>query len=183
MITDISAIKTGQIWNKGGGATFSDQIEITTNMGEGVDLKTPLTADLLLIRMKNEITAVLSNIHTTIEQSCSKCLEKFQSEVNIQEAEVHFFEEGTQSEEDYDVFLIGSRDMSIDLTEALRQEIILHFPMIPVCSDRCKGLCPGCKVNLSHGKHKKGCKQPEIAVSESSDIHRPFENLKDIIQN
>jgi len=31
----------------------------------------------------------------------------------------------------------------------LRQEIILHFPVVSVCSKSCKGLCPVCGVDLN----------------------------------
>ena len=52
-----------------------------------------------------------------------------------------------------DVFLINKKDMTVDLSEVLRQEILLHFPLIPVCSKSCKGLCPKCGIDLN----KKTC--------------------------
>lgn len=185
MINDITSIKTGQIWNAGGGATFKDSIDAKVSL-DGVKLLTNLTGELLLIRMKDGVTAVLKDICTTAELECSKCLETFKKKINVLEAEAHFYEEGNHVDvDDFDIYFIKTRDMSIDLTEALRQEIILHFPMIPVCSDGCRGLCPECKVNLNHKEHKKGCKEPKVEkVDEAnSETNKPFANLKDIMQN
>ncbi len=37
----------------------------------------------------------------------------------------------------------------VDLTEDIRQEILLAYPMIPVCTPDCKGLCRRCGQNLN----------------------------------
>ena len=33
---------------------------------------------------------------------------------------------------------------TVDITEDVRQEILLAYPLIPRCSPQCKGLCPVC---------------------------------------
>ncbi|MFO7535180.1 MAG: DUF177 domain-containing protein [Kiritimatiellia bacterium] len=38
---------------------------------------------------------------------------------------------------------------AIDLTENVREDIILAFPNYPVCSSGCRGLCPQCGANLN----------------------------------
>ena len=38
---------------------------------------------------------------------------------------------------------------SVDLTEDIRESIILAFPHYPVCKPECKGLCPQCGENLN----------------------------------
>jgi uncharacterized metal-binding protein YceD (DUF177 family) len=40
---------------------------------------------------------------------------------------------------------------SVDVTEDIREELLLNFPAFPVCSDDCKGLCPQCGKNLNEG--------------------------------
>jgi uncharacterized protein len=37
----------------------------------------------------------------------------------------------------------------VDITDDIRQEIILAYPMIPICQQNCKGLCPVCGQNLN----------------------------------
>lgn len=38
---------------------------------------------------------------------------------------------------------------SIDLTDAVRQTVLLSVPVKPLCSTDCKGLCPKCGMNLN----------------------------------
>lgn len=45
---------------------------------------------------------------------------------------------------------IGSEEFA-DLTEELRECIILSFPSNPLCSEDCKGLCPHCGADLNKG--------------------------------
>ncbi|MCD4781028.1 MAG: DUF177 domain-containing protein [Candidatus Omnitrophica bacterium] len=40
----------------------------------------------------------------------------------------------------------------IDITEDLRQEVILGLPSLIICDETCKGLCPKCGNNLNEGK-------------------------------
>ncbi len=47
---------------------------------------------------------------------------------------------------------------SVDLTEDIREAIILTFPSYPVCRTECKGLCPQCGANKNEGECQ--CKPP-----------------------
>ncbi len=40
----------------------------------------------------------------------------------------------------------------LDITEDIRDMVILSLPMKPLCSDTCKGLCPKCGTNLNEEK-------------------------------
>lgn len=185
MLKDISSIKVGPVWNGGSGATFKEQIESTLDLGAEIKLLQPVTADIMIVRMKNGITVVLSNLKTSLEQTCSRCLETFVEKLKIDSAEAHFYEEAPQKDVDLlDAYFLQTRDMSIDLTDAIRQEIILHFPMIPVCSERCKGLCSFCAVNLNLQQHRKGCqgKVQPARVEPAEETHQPFANLKDLLK-
>ncbi|MEE9369260.1 MAG: DUF177 domain-containing protein [Pontiella sp.] len=37
----------------------------------------------------------------------------------------------------------------VDITEDLREEILLHVPDFPVCNEGCKGICSQCGANLN----------------------------------
>ena len=39
----------------------------------------------------------------------------------------------------------------VDLTDELRQSIILSLPSYPVCREDCRGICPTCAKNLNEG--------------------------------
>ncbi|MBN1355907.1 DUF177 domain-containing protein [bacterium] len=44
--------------------------------------------------------------------------------------------------------LIGNE---IDMNQILREQMILHLPMKPICSTSCRGLCPHCGKDLNLG--------------------------------
>ena len=46
---------------------------------------------------------------------------------------------------------IDKSDTSIDISEDIRQEIILEYPDKPLCKDSCLGLCVNCGSNLNEG--------------------------------
>ena len=52
------------------------------------------------------------------------------------------------------LFTLDSRH-NLDLTEAVRQYVIINLPMKPLCRRDCAGLCASCGVNLND--HQCGC--------------------------
>ena len=46
---------------------------------------------------------------------------------------------------------IGEKTEFVDLTDELRQSIILALPSYPVCRQDCRGVCPTCGKNLNEG--------------------------------
>jgi len=184
MQKNITNIRIGPLWNQGGGATMKDELETTPDLGPDAILTKPLTGDFMLIRMKEGLTVLLQNIQTETELECTRCLDKFKYHLHVSSAERQFYE--SIPERDYDpfeIFLINMQEMSIDLTEMLRQEIILNFPMIPVCSERCKGLCPGCRINLNTtSQHLPDCTANAGELIETSADQKHFAHLKDLFK-
>ncbi len=39
----------------------------------------------------------------------------------------------------------------VDITEDMRENLLLHIPGFPVCSEECKGLCTQCGTDLNKG--------------------------------
>lgn len=50
----------------------------------------------------------------------------------------------------------------VDLTELVRQVLVLNTPPTPLCRADCKGLCPDCGHNLNAGP----CQCPREPVDE-----------------
>ncbi|HUP28016.1 MAG TPA: DUF177 domain-containing protein, partial [Chloroflexia bacterium] len=48
------------------------------------------------------------------------------------------------------VFDIDANHM-MDLSEPVRQAILVALPMKPLCREDCKGLCPNCGANWNDG--------------------------------
>ncbi len=72
-----------------------------------------------------------------IQFDCSRCLKPGKSEFK------------KSAKFNYDIKLT---DTSIDITPDLREEIMLNFPLKPLCKSDCKGLCINCGEDLNEGK-------------------------------
>jgi uncharacterized protein len=66
----------------------------------------------------------------------------------------------------------------IDITEPLREEVLLYLPEKIVCSDECKGLCPVCGENLN--KKECGCDRSDFQnhIEDKNETYQPFKNLR-----
>ena len=63
----------------------------------------------------------------------------------------------------------------IDLTEDLRENLLLEVPSKILCSEDCKGICPHCGQNLNEGKCDC-CLEPEQAqASKFADLIKMLE--------
>ena len=83
-------------------------------------------------------------LKSTLQAICSRCLNLFDYTVtqNIREEYLFRAEEGA--------FVINGQE-EIDLSEAVRQYMLLAVPMKPLCRPDCAGLCPGCGHDLNTG--------------------------------
>ena len=54
----------------------------------------------------------------------------------------------------------------LDIDSDVREELLLQFPMRVLCEDNCKGLCPGCGVDLN----KEQCKCLNTADKKANKI-------------
>jgi len=89
-----------------------------------------------------------------VELECRRCLSKFSQklEINFQE----YYEQGLpqsqegevelQEEELNTFFFTGE---TIDLSDSIRENILVSLPWNPLCSESCRGLCPTCGANLN----------------------------------
>lgn len=109
---------------------------------------------------------VVGELRTTVEVNCTRCLEPFDTEVTV-ELEEEFraaldLRTGAtlpEDEEADEATRIDDKHL-IDLTEVLRQALLLALPSSPVCRPDCAGLCPQCGANLNDGPC--GCPQEEV---------------------
>lgn len=106
---------------------------------------------------------VLGKFHATLELECARCLSNYTMDVDqsIEEAlpivghEFGETDEQAQGEEDEELPEDEEEPLFVDniydLTELLRQSIMVAVPIKPLCSEACKGLCPRCGKNLTEG--------------------------------
>ena len=97
--------------------------------------KRPVKADLDLSVVEGKLL-VRGTVEVQFEAHCDRCLKPFKQTMTIDD--VCWFFEDLDNE-------------TIDLTESLREDILLHFPQRLLCERGCLGLCPACGKPLIDG--------------------------------
>jgi uncharacterized protein len=87
---------------------------------------------------------------TSIAEECSRCILPMQQPLEL-DVEDEFFpvvdmNTGHLVEVPEDGFPIDTHH-HLDITEAVRQAIVVSRPIQPLCNPECRGLCPECGVN------------------------------------
>jgi len=134
---------------------IDDDIDI---LGLGVNSRVAGTAKLI---RTNRGILVEASISTQIPEECSRCLKVFDLSLSV-EFEEEFFPvidimSGIQNEktEENSGFFIDDHHI-LDLSEPIRQNVLLAIPINPLCKPDCSGLCPRCGKNLNSGQCKCG---------------------------
>jgi uncharacterized protein len=128
----------------------SGQIEFT---GEGLEQGSPLhaTGSAELLAESGGQLRVRGGYTVEMEAQCDRCLvrarfpleaefdlyyqpasdvpEEAEVKIDAGEAEIDFYKDG------------------LELEDILREQVLLALPMQRVCSEACKGICPGCGKN------------------------------------
>lgn len=119
------------------------------------------------------VTGMVEGDATT---SCARCLEEMQTHC-IGEIEGYFLLNGeTEVEGDLegDEFDVLPDDNTIDLVPLIQAALLVEVPLVPLCREDCKGLCPQCGVNLN----EETCDCTGQAEEPAAD--NPFAVLKDL---
>lgn len=100
------------------------------------DLKfiSPLVISAFITNEKDDVYAHIAT-KGKLEIICARCLSPYEMDF--------------KREFDFGFNVRGKT--SLDLTDDIRQEIILEYPIKPLCKPDCKGLCQTCGKNLNDG--------------------------------
>lgn len=117
---------------------------------DGLEFVTPIEGNIELCRAGKGIV-VRSNLYTTIELACCRCLERYDQEVHVSFDEIYYpvfdLSTGKAIRLEYDgidaEFLIENVDQ-FDLSEAVRQHFEISQPLMPRCQPDCLGICSEC---------------------------------------
>ena len=107
---------------------------------EALDLDTeiikvcsPVSVKAEVSRISNAISVHLSS-YALMCAYCSRCLEEFKFGLN-KKMVLNYAADNASPE--------------IDLDPDIREEIMLDYPLKPLCKAECKGLCPKCGKNFN----------------------------------
>lgn len=143
-----------QLLKRATGASRRYQIEDgIEGIDPGLIIREPLVEQIEMIRTAEGIL-VRGELATAVELECDRCLEPFIQKVGF-EIEEEFkptidMKTGARIPCDEEETRIDEHHI-LDLTEVVRQSILLALPMHPVCRPDCRGLCNQCGQNLNEG--------------------------------
>lgn len=108
-------------------------------------------------------------VKTLLQLPCSRCLEDMSYPIDT-DFELTMVQSGKDADfsedEDYVVF---DGDL-VDLDLSVHAAIFMAIPIIPLCSESCRGLCPVCGIN----------KNTEDCSCSSQEIDPRWEKLKNL---
>jgi uncharacterized protein len=131
---------------------------------EPVRLSFELHKDLRTFRLDGRV-------QTTLELSCSRCLEPFRWTVDepfelTYEPKAEHATDEEREIRDADFSAAFYENDEIDLEQLMRERFEMSMPMKPLCDVGCKGLCPVCGTNLNRGtcSCERGWEDPRFAA-------------------
>ena len=138
--------------------------EENVRLDEDLKVIGPIVGHVRLRRINQGLLAD-GQVDLTLEFECTRCLKQFEQQIHVP------FEERfyptldvvtgaplTPPDDGEDAFPIDDHHL-VDLTEAVRQYILLEIPMVTLCEEDCVGLCAQCGKDLNEGPCN--C-QPEV---------------------
>jgi len=101
--------------------------------GEMLSVTSPVRYDLTAQLISGGVR-VTGSASVSIESECGRCLKPVKREVKNPAIDLYF--ESPEGEE-------------LDITEDVRAELLVEFPMLLLCREECRGLCPRCGADLN----------------------------------
>lgn len=92
---------------------------------------------------------VTGEIDAKLKQNCSRCLEDMITQLTVPFNEEYREIDGKECGKNSDLEINCFCGDEIDITELVRETLLLAEPIKPVCSEACRGLCPECGANLN----------------------------------
>ncbi len=150
--------------------TFSEKVEdlnLDDRFRGTVDVEVRLDKTERLIELQGKI-------RTTAALTCDRCAEDLLKKIETSYRMVYLLHEkdaGSFAEDE--VVVLPSEYTVVDITEDVRQYLLLTMPFKVLCTDDCKGLCPVCGVN----KNVTGCS------CHTQEMDARWEPLTKLIKN
>jgi len=151
-------------------------------LAEELGLLTPVVGTLKLTRTNHGILADVTYT-VDLEQECGRCLDPARSHITSEVSEEYLpsINIATGLPEIVEADLETPRvnpNHELDVTDLIRQDIVLQQPLQPLCQPDCPGLCSSCGAELQRG----ACACDENGVPSNEHLGRLGELLKAQLQ-
>jgi len=115
----------------------------------GLALAAPLAVGGRLSTAGDDKLYWQASIETVVRAQCRRCLAPV--DVPISESPGLVFVSEEEAGDEDDCYVVPRRAFVLDLSEAVREELLLAVPQYVVCRDDCRGLCKRCGADLNAG--------------------------------
>lgn len=132
----------------------------------------------VLISNTGEALLVTGSASGTATTACARCLDEFSIPLSGEVEGYFLLSEDQEPPEDMDEdeYEVLSEDHVIDMEPLIIAALLLDTPLVPLCREDCKGLCPRCGANLNEGPCD--CEK-EDEGEDDFPANNPFSVLKD----
>lgn len=129
----------------------TDNFDLSMERWEVADdlIASDLKGKIKLTRLDESIL-VQAEGSANLKFECDRCLTEFELEVPFNFSQEYFLGGFRENEED----LLVGKHFEIDITDPLREEIVLAIPVQKLCRKDCRGLCARCGADLNVKKCK-----------------------------
>ncbi len=119
-----------------------------------------VTVDVVLNKTSREVF-LQAEVGGLGRFTCDRCVDEFERQIT-NAFDIVYLHDEKESEQypDDEVHMLEPGTTQIDITEDVRQFIMLAVPLKLLCREECAGLCHRCGSNLNRGKCS--CKTEEI---------------------
>jgi uncharacterized protein len=143
---------------------------VDLELDEATEFRDPVQIVFEIQKVGHELF-IKARLKTGVHLTCDRCAEPFTWDVN-EVCDIMFTRDLGLVEEDEDTYLIQETTTEVDITDSVRQTLLLALPIKRLCHVECKGLCDRCGVNLN--REKCSC--------AADDIDPRWETLKKLKQ-
>jgi len=110
---------------------------------------------------------------TVVAGECRRCLTPVETPLQVEIGAL--FTQDPDAQDDPDSYPVAPDATEVDVTPAVREELVLAAPRYVVCRDDCKGICPQCGKDLNAG--------PCDCAPVTDARWQPLKALKDMLRS
>jgi len=139
-------------------AEIALEIDAPVPIGTDIEFVGNVAGWITLHNMGGEVAA-WGHFEATARMECGRCLVQHEVPMSFDFSETCSF---AQIDEPLAYTQVASEDErasiplmdgdAVDLSELVRQLLVLHAPLRSLCRPDCKGICPQCGMNLNAGE-------------------------------
>jgi uncharacterized protein len=137
------------------------ELPITVNDNVNPDIA---HVNLRVLKLGRKVL-IEGSVKISASLTCSRCLKEFSHPLDMTFRDVYNPSEEIETEPDHELSN-NELDLSfyssdeIEISELVKEQVLLSVPMKPLCKLQCRGICPRCGKDLNMGTCQ--CKTEEI---------------------